>query len=234
MEIISTGQARWGTQNTKVAACLLTYGYTLCREQPIIRLRDPDGKAKDGVSFWFHPDHPTGSFDAPSMRVEESCGHWESAWIKAEKWAALEQMKPRPHPWVYMRAGLDAWQHIAARTTEHPRDADGVFVTEDPVFAACLVSLNFRMFDKRGGAFAFPVAARSLLAPYSADATRHVIRWPKFALIHFERLIHAVRNPVTHKGDVPNYGFRVGDRIALIPEDAPPAIREPLIRMLYG
>jgi len=227
-EQLAHSSARWGTLRHKIAASLLVYGYQLCSEQPFLILRDPDEKHPDGISVWFTPTHPS-----PDV-VPETCPEWESLWIKPEKWKPFKAANPG-HPWVFMRAGLDARDWLIQKAIrggeckgQAPRDA---FRTEDLDFAACLIALSWHLYDYSTGVFTFKAGAANLKRAYDNDGdVKHVIRWSKWAL----KQSNILQNRIKDARNIPQLGFRHGDRAAVFPVTAPPSIAEPLVRALLA
>lgn len=224
---------RWGTINTKLAAALMVYGYQLCPEQPFNTVASSREPGKKSTTINFVPSHPgMGVTDATPQ-------DWDVAW---RDWTNFRHKTGRyvdPPDWrgplMVMRRALDARQWFAAeglarfRASRDPLP-ERVFKTEDTMLVICLISLGLHVYRTEGASFIFDaVRVGNLRQEYLNDGAPVAIQWAKRACVQQETLVRAIRQP----DNVPSLHLKVGSRIAFIPANCPPSVRDPLTRILH-
>ena len=134
---LQTGDARFSTSNTNLAACIGALRVPIKTEQPVTIVRDDNGPGKI-VTFWFERDG-----------AEEFCGSYHNSLEIDKCWrnrGQFEREYPN-HPLVAMRHALDrrdwltkAWHGriMPAASLDKPG-----FTTLDIFFAAVLMASGF-------------------------------------------------------------------------------------------
>lgn len=241
IEITEAGRGgRWGTINTKLAAALMVYGFRLCQEQPFNTVASSREPGKTSTTINFVPDHP-------GVNVTTSTPQdWDVAWRDYENLRLKTGRYIVPPDWrgpfMVMRRALDTRQWFAApvdragkpsgaamlrlRNEPMPRQP---FKTEDALLVVCLLSLGLNVFKVEGARFVFDaLKVGSLQQEYLDDGANVAIQWAKRACVQQEALVWAIRHP----SNVPSLHLKVGSKVAFIPENCPPSVREPLTRLL--
>ena len=233
IEITEQGRGgRWGTINTKLAAALMVYGYRLCEEQPFNTVASSREPGKTSTTINFRPDHPgIGVTDATPQ-------DWDVAW---RDWQNLRNKTGRyenPPDWrgplMVMRRALDARQWFVQQGIRQFRQAKEqmparVFTTEDTLFVIGLISLGLHVYGTQGAAFVFDSdKLGTYKQDYLDDGANTAMQWAKRACVQQEALVWAIRHP----SNVPSLHMKVGEKMAFVPENCPPSVREPLVRML--
>jgi len=134
---LQTGDARFSTNNTNLAACLGGLRIAVKTEQPVTIVRDENGPGKV-VTFWFQRDGE-----------EEFCGAFHNSLEIDKCWRNRGQFEREfpNHPLVAMRAVLDRrdWLTKAWHGRIMPAaslDKAG-FTTRDIFFASVLMASGF-------------------------------------------------------------------------------------------
>lgn len=224
---------RWGTINTKLAAALMVYGYQLCPEQPFNTVASSREPGKTSTTINFVPNHPgMGITDATPQDWDVAWRDWTNLRAKTGRYAEPPDWRG---PLMVMRRALDARQWFVSKGVHELRDArdrlpERVFKTEDTLLVICLLSLGLHVFKTDGPCFFFDaVKVGSLPQEYLNDGAQHAIQWAKRACVQQEALVWAIRHP----SNVPSLHLKVGTRMAFIPANCPPSVREPLTRILH-
>lgn len=224
----SAPEGRWGTNNTKLAACLLVYGYQLCSRQPFMRMAGEKSPEKLSTSIWFQPGHPS------PLVTESTAQDWEVAWRHWDELKTKTGRYENPPDWAgplrVMRRALDARQWFATnfRGCKEPLPPE-VYRTEDRTEVVCLISMGMHIFSSLGCSFVFDARkVAALHRDYTRDGELTAMQFAKQAIIQQEALVAAIKRPE----NVPTTQFRVGTKLALIPQNSPPSVAVPILRSL--
>ena len=231
---------RWGTINTKLAACLLVYGYRLCKEQPFNTVASSREPGKTSTTINFVPEHPGVGITSAEPQ------DWDVAWRNWDAFRGKRDRYENPPDWrgplMVMRRALDcrSWfnapvdrygnasGHALLRLRNDPLPPHA-FRTEDTLLVVCLLSLGLHVFRVDGASFIFDLSrVAKIPQEYLEDGAMYAIQWAKRACVQLEALVWRIRQP----DNVPSLHMRVGDKTAFIPANCPPSVREPLVRML--
>lgn len=236
---------RFPVYNTKLAACLVTLGFLVKKEQPFMTVINADNPQEKQVFIFLEPSSKSESihlqYKLPDGRIEKfKAWDFENAWLMREKWQHTHPI----HPFNDMRLAIEAREWIInnfirnspPQGTLPPPFADKQFRTTELKFACILKALGYYLYANDGRDFVFQndKEITGYLETYNGGMVNDPVSWMKMGLVNYELLNKRMRQPDNTpcvKKERTAGGKR---RVLLLPLNCPDHIRVQFEQLFYA